>query len=162
LGGQLASWAGTLIPIGTSIAIIADTQDQVSEAVVRLARVGHDSVTGYLLMSSYDGERKTLEQISVIEGRERTSTDPDLQFIDVRRRGEYEGGHAMGAVNMPLDKLDGQLNDLDPSKPTYVICQGGYRSSIATSMLENAGSRELYNLAGGTAAWMKQELPIEH
>jgi hydroxyacylglutathione hydrolase len=64
-------------------------------------------------------------------------------------------------VNISLDKLADGLEQLDPAEPTYVICQGGYRSSIGTSILENAGFDKLFNVTGGTAAWINAELPTD-
>jgi len=159
LGGQFASWAGTLIPLDTSITIVANTREQVAEAVMRLARVGHEAVTAYVLADDLDIQKKRVEQVSV-EETSRTTQGDGLQFIDVRRLGEYQNGHAVGAVNIPLDKLAGRLDEIDPTLPTYVICQGGYRSSIGCGILENAGFHELYNVTGGTAAWIEAGLPI--
>ena len=161
LGGQFASWAGTLIPIGTPIAIVAETNDQVDEAVMRLARVGHETVTGFILIGDYEGERKTVEQVPVQKMNELIDDGQPLQFVDVRRIGEHTAGHARTAVNLPLDGLERDLDKLDPTAPTYVICQGGYRSSIGTSILENAGFKDLYNVTGGTAAWLNAGLPTE-
>ncbi len=161
LGGQLASWAGTLIPIGAIIAVVADTQMQVDEAVTRLARVGHETVAGFILIGNYTGETKAVEQVSVNDVIELTKSEADLQFVDVRRVGEYNAGHAVRTVNLPLDKLATDFEKLDPSAPTYVICQGGYRSSIGTSILENAGFTKLYNVTGGTAAWIDAGLETE-
>ncbi len=160
LGGQFASWAGTMLPIGVPIAIAADMQEQVDEAFMRLARVGHETVTGYLLMGDLAGERRKIEQVSVEEAKERTAAD-GVQFIDVRRAAEHASGHAPGTVNLPLDSLSRNLDGLDPDKPTYVICQGGYRSSLGTSILENADFKEIYNVTGGTAAWIKAGLETE-
>lgn len=153
LGGQFASWAGTLITIGTPVAIVADTEDQVDEAFMRLARVGIESVKGFVLLSDYNGELKTVEQVSVEQAKEATAAD-GVQFVDVRRVQEHAAGHAPGTTNLPLDRLARDVDNLDPTKPTYVICQGGYRSSLGTSVLENAGFTELYNVLGGTKAWM--------
>ena len=161
LGGQFASWAGTLIPMATPIAIVADNQKQIDEAAMRLARVGHESVTGYILIGNFDGEKKTVEQVPVETASQLTAADDDLQFIDVRRLGEYNNGHARRAINLSLDKLALDLDKIDPAKPTYVICQGGYRSSIGTGILENAGFSKLYNVTGGTAAWIAAGLPTE-
>ncbi|MFN6962685.1 MAG: MBL fold metallo-hydrolase [Pyrinomonadaceae bacterium] len=163
LGGQFASWAGTLIPVGTPIAIVADTAEQVDEAFMRLARVGLESVAGYILMPNYQGETYRVEQLSVEAANERVAAaaDGEVQFVDVRRAAEHAAGHAVKTVNLPLDRLSRELDRLDPAKPTFVICQGGYRSSIGTSILENAGFRQLYNVLGGTAAWIKAELPTE-
>ena len=161
LGGQFASWAGALIPIGTPLAIVATSGDQVDESVTRLARVGHETVRGYLLFADYDADQKAIEQVSVVETNEFVSSGRNVQFLDVRRSGEYVSGHAVLAEHRTLDGIADNLEALDPAAPTYVICQGGYRSSIATSILERAGFSELYNVTGGTAAWLKAELPTE-
>lgn len=161
LGGQFASWAGTLIPIGARIAIAAETQEQVDEAVMRLARIGHETVTSYILVPKFEGEKRVVKQVSVDEADQIMRSNDDLQFVDVRRAAEHAGGHAPKTVNLPLDKLAAEFDKLDPTKPTYVICQGGYRSSIGTSILENAGFNQLYNVTGGTAAWKNAGLDIE-
>lgn len=161
LGGQFASWAGTMIPIGTNLAIAADTQEQVDEAFMRLARVGHDTVKGFILIESYTGEMKTVEQIPVEEVSELTKTEKYLQFVDVRRPAEHANGHAVRTLNISLDKLSKELDKLDPKVPTYVICQSGYRSSLGTSILENAGFSKVYNVTGGTEAWKNAGLETE-
>ena len=159
LGGQFASWAGTMIPIGTPIAIAAATEAQVDEAFMRLARVGHETVKGFILLDDYAGEKKTVEQIPVEKVKERLTDD--IQFVDVRRVAEHAGGHAPNTINIPLDKLPDEIDRLNPDKPTFVICQGGYRSSLGTSILENAGFQEIYNVTGGTEAWIKAGLKTE-
>lgn len=161
LGGQFASWAGTLIPIGTPVAIAADRSEQVDEAFMRLARVGIETVRGFILMKNWNGEIKTVEQVSVNEVAELAQTEKYLQLVDVRRAAEYAGGHAVRARNIALDKLSNEFDKLDPAAPTYVICQGGYRSSAATSILERAGFSKLYNVTGGTAAWISEGLETE-
>jgi len=161
LGGQFASWAGTLIPIGTPIAIVADDADQVEEAVMRLARVGHETVGGYIWFSEYKGEKKIVEQVSVDFVSDLTKNEAPLQFVDVRRVAEHNAGHAVRTINIPLDKLAEEFEKLDPAAPTYVICQGGYRSSIGTSILENAGFMSIFNVTGGTAAWINAGLETE-
>jgi rhodanese-related sulfurtransferase len=159
LGGQFASWAGTMIPIGTPIALVGETQEQIDEAFMRLARVGHDTVKGFSLIGDYKGETKSVEQIEV--GKVKEILSDEVQFVDVRRPAEHSNGHAIQTINLPLDKLSKELDKLDPTKPTYVICQSGYRSSLATSILENAGFDKVYNVTGGTKAWMDAELDIE-
>jgi len=158
LGGQFASWAGTLIPIGTPIAVVAEDSGKVEAVVMLLARVGHESVHGFILIKDYDGDLKMVSQVSVADVSELPS---GIQFVDVGRCGEFDAGHASGTINVPLDKLSREVDLLDPARPTYVICQGGYRSSMGTSILENAGFSRLYNVTGGTAAWMAAGLPVE-
>ena len=161
LGGQFASWAGTMIPVGTPIALIAETQEQIDEAFMRLARVGHETVKGFHLIGDYEGDKPVIEQISVEEVSELTQTEKALQFVDVRRAAEHSAGHAVRTFNIPLDKLSNEIDRLDPNMPTYVICQGGYRSSLGTSILENAGFAKVYNVAGGTTAWVNAGLKTE-
>jgi hydroxyacylglutathione hydrolase len=153
LGGQFATWAGTMIPIGTPIAIAADTQEQVDEAFMRLARVGHETVKGFILMSDLAAQKRSVEQVPVSQVAELLKAGNELQFIDVRRPAEHANGHAEGTINIPLDRLSREIDMLDPERPTYVICQSGYRSSLGTSILENAGFKQIYNVTGGTSAW---------
>ncbi len=161
LGGQFASWAGTMIPIGAPIAVAANTAEQVDEAFMRLARVGHETVKGYILLNNYGSEKRTVEQVSVEAVAELAKTEKDFQFVDVRRAAEHANGHAVRTVNIPLDKLGKEFDRLDPETPTYVICQGGYRSSLGTSILENAGFKKIFNVTGGTAAWQAAALETE-
>lgn len=160
LGGQFASWAGTLISIGTGVVIVAENQDQVDEAFMRLARVGIETVKGFILIKDYTGKIKKVAQVSVQQAKEATA-DAGVQFVDVRRPAEHTAGHAPNTINLPLDSLVKELGKLDPAKPTYVLCQSGYRSSLGTSILENAGFRDIYNVTGGTKAWIDAGLDIE-
>jgi len=161
LAGQFASWAGTLIPIGTPVAIAADTQAQVDEAFMRLARVGIETVKGFILFSDFEGEKKSVPQVAAIEVAKIIESENTVQFVDVRRPAEYANGHAANAINIPLDRLAREIDQLDPEIPTYVICQSGYRSSLGTSILENAGFMEVYNVTGGTNAWMDSGLKTD-
>ncbi len=159
LGGQFATWAGTLVSIGTPIVIVAETREQIDEAFMRLARVGIETVKGFTLIGDYTGEKAAIKQIPVEQVKEKLSGD--IQFVDVRRVGEYVSAHAPNTINFPLNALSKEIDKLNPDKPTYVICQSGYRSSLGTSILENAGFREIYNVVGGTKAWMDAELETE-
>ncbi|QQS42582.1 MAG: MBL fold metallo-hydrolase [Acidobacteriota bacterium] len=159
LGGQFASWAGTLISIGTPIAIVARDKDEVDEAVMRLARVGIETVEGFILIADFDGEMKSVRHIPVDEVAKLLGNG--IQFVDVRRPAEHANGHAPETINIPLNELMMEVGRLDPEKPTYVICQSGYRSSTGTSILENAGIKEIYNVAGGTTAWTGSGLETE-
>jgi rhodanese-related sulfurtransferase len=143
LGGQFASWAGMLITIGTPVAIAADTREQVDEAFMRMARVGIETVKGFVLMKDFTGEKKMVEQVPVEKAKDATAAE-NVQFVDVRNPAEHANGHAAGTINLPLNTLSRELDHLNPELPTYVLCQGGYRSSLGTSILENAGFKEIY------------------
>ena len=152
LGGQFATWAGTLVSTSAAVAIVADTQEQIDEAFMRLARVGIETVKGFILMKDFSGKTNSVEQVSIEQTRDATAND-DVQFVDVRSPAEHAGGHAKNTINLPLNSLSREIDRLNPEKPTYVLCQGGYRSSLGTSILENAGFRKIYNVTGGTKAW---------
>ncbi|MGI8883985.1 MAG: rhodanese-like domain-containing protein, partial [Pyrinomonadaceae bacterium] len=161
LGGQFATWAGTLIEIGTPIVVAADSQEQIDEAVMRLARVGIETVRGSVLISDWTGEKAVIEQISVEKMNEILSEEGDTQFVDVRRAAEHSSGRAPKTINLPLNHLTNEIEKLDLTKSIYVICQGGYRSSAAASILERAGFSKIYNVSGGTAAWTNAGLETE-
>jgi len=167
LGGQFASWAGTLIPIETPLIIVAEPEAAVEEAVMRLARVGLESVKGYLNggMDAWksDGfEVATIQQISVDELSERLRSSEHLRVLDVRRPSEYRDGHVPRAISFPLGpEIAEAVQHLDRESTTAVICAGGYRSSAATSILEAQGFHQLLNVTGGTNAWIKAGHDIE-
>ena len=161
LPGKFATWAGTFIAVGTPLAIAAETEEQVQEAFTRLARVGLETVTGFVLMGEHDGEVKEIRQMSVSDVKGLTESEDKVQFVDVRQPGEYAAAHARGAINLPLNSLVQNIDQLDPAIPTFVVCQTGYRSSLATSLLENAGFKSLSNVDGGTSAWLEAQLPSE-
>lgn len=166
LSGQFASWAGTLIPMRTPIVIVSEDVAQVDEAVLRLARVGLESVRGYLGdgMLAWDKagfELARIEQMPVDELKHQLDDQADLQLIDVRRPGEYDNGHAPTAVNAQLAYLTKCIDQFDPGRPTAIICQSGYRSSTATSLLSQHGFKRLYNVVGGTTAWINADYAIE-
>ena len=105
-------------------------------------------------LAKWMDERRLSAQISVTELRALAAGDRRLQIVDVRRPGEYAGGHVPGALTAPLDRVERDTARLDPTLPTAVICAGGYRSSAATGVLAARGFRNLKNVLGGTAAWI--------
>jgi hydroxyacylglutathione hydrolase len=167
LSGQFASWAGILLDASRPLVIVAEDEGGAREAVLRLARVGLENVAGHLAGGVLAWERDgrplaRLPQIAVDELRARVAEDPALQVVDVRRPGEYTGGHVPGARTVPLDRLEAELGTLDASRPTAVICAGGYRSSAACSLLQRGGfAAPLFNVVGGTSAWVAAGYPTE-
>lgn len=168
LGGQFASWAGSLIPITAPIVIVANSEEQVEEAQIRLARVGLENMKGFLA-GGIEGWRAAgfelaeVPQISVDELKDLIANQKDLQVIDVRRPAEYESGHAPRAITAPLAKFRELLPalGLNPDGPSAIICAGGYRSSAATSIAQQLGFTKLLNVTGGTNAWIKAGYEVE-
>jgi hydroxyacylglutathione hydrolase len=166
LGGQFASWAGTLLPAGARLVIVAEDEAQVDEAALRLSRVGIENVAGYLEGGVAAWDRAglpldTVPQITVDELKALLHENEAIQVVDVRRPPEYAGGHVPRALLRPLDRLERGLDGLDPARPTAVVCAGGYRSSAGTSLLQRHGFRDLRNVVGGTSAWTAAGYPTE-
>lgn len=168
LGGQFASWAGSLIPITAPIVIVANSEDDVAQAQIRLARVGLENVNGYLgggitTWQAAGLDTAEIPQISVAELKELLDTKSDLQLIDVRRLAEYQSGHAPRAATAPLARFREVLPglNLNPDGPSAIICAGGYRSSAATSIAQQLGFTTLLNVTGGTSAWIKAGYEVE-
>ena len=167
LGGQFATWAGSLISAETPLILVAEDEKEIEEAVVRLARVGLENVEGFLQGGINTWLRAefataTIPQITVDELHQKLKVSPDTQLIDVRRPTEYKDGHVPQARTAPLSELQTDpLDWLDPKRPVAVICAGGYRSSAAASLLERRGFARLYNVTGGTSAYINAGYPVE-
>lgn len=107
-----------------------------------------------------DVSQTDVKQISVEQAKLDLDAK-DAQFIDVRAEAEYAGGHAPKALNFPLDALKKDLTKLDKDKPVYLICQTGRRSQKGAEILQSAGFKEIYNIEGGTNAWIDAGFPVE-
>jgi hydroxyacylglutathione hydrolase len=137
----------------------------VIESRTRLARVGIEKVIGHVAsgIAGWSGEGLPVEeapQLSVQDLERWLSERPEeIQIVDVRRPPEWQAGHIGGAKLKPLHKLTSLMEDLDPSRPVSVHCKTGYRSSIATSLLQRAGFKQVMNVTGGFDAWKACNLP---
>ena len=159
LDGQFASWAGSLLDFKRPIIIVAESTDDVVQAVLRLARVGIASVRG-TLQGGIEAWKKagfptlSTEQLAIEAfARIAASRDATVQILDVRRSSEFATGTVPGAQSIPLADLASHLNRVERGRRTYVMCGSGYRSSIATSILEAAGYDEIVNVDGGMNAY---------
>jgi hydroxyacylglutathione hydrolase len=163
LSGQFASWAGALLGLAARPVLIAESLEAVSEARMRLARIGLEDARGYLRGGidawSHAGlPVATLPQISVEVLTDRLQGN-GLQVLDVRREPEWEAGHIPGATWWPLDNFKVAPPEVDRDLPIAVHCKGGYRSMIACSLLQRAGFQNVVNVTGGFDAWLEAKLP---
>ena len=163
LSGQFATWAGIALGLHSDPVLMADTDEQTSEARMRLARVGLDEVAGYLAggVAAWRAAGHALDSLLQMEPAEAAKhiDDPDWQILDVRRRGEWEDGHVEGAQWAPLDDFRAGLPRLDRNKHIAVHCKGGYRSMIAASVLAREGYK-VHNILGGFDRWRAERLPV--
>ena len=164
LGGQYATWAGTVLDRTHPIVIIADPGRE-NESAIRLGRIGFDHVAGYLQNGLHSLESRPdliafTERLSAQFAAEFLSSSQPPLAIDVRAPSEREQKHIGGTLGIPLNHLVENLETLPKNRPLLVYCAGGYRSSIAASLLQRSGFDPVCEIAGGIAAWEAAKLPL--
>lgn len=164
LDGQFAPWVGALLPdIKQKILIITDLGKE-EETVMRLARVGYDNVLGYLSggFAAWKSANKETDSVKRITAEEfaKNFNANTLQIIDVRKPSEFVGGHVEGAINIPLDFINENINQFPKEKPFMMHCAGGYRSMIAASILKARGWENFIDVIGGYGAISKNNVPV--
>jgi len=164
LGGQYATWAGTVLDRTKPIVIIAEPSRE-QEAALRLGRIGFDHVKGYLqggmeALSSRPDLVWPTERVSApMVAEEMAGADAPL-VLDIRNPREWATKHIGGSVNIPLNHLQERMAEIPRNRRIAVHCAGGYRSSIAASILHQYGITNLIEMAGGLAAWEAAKLPV--
>jgi hydroxyacylglutathione hydrolase len=157
LNGRYAEFAGSVIPSDVDIVLVTEP-DQELEGKNRLARIGFDRVIGYLdqpykVMFQHRDDVQIASRLTAAAFNERQREMDDLQLVDVRNPGEIAGGKIDGAIELPVGQLPDRLGELDVTKPTVVYCAGGYRSSVAASLLRQRGFLDVSDIIGGYGAW---------
>ena len=164
LGGQYATWAGTVLDRTKPIVIIAEPGRE-QEAALRLGRIGFDHVKGFLragmeaLASREDLVWPTERLSAPMVAEEMAGADAPL-VLDIRNPREWATKHIEGSVNIPLNHLQERIAEIPRDRRIAVHCAGGYRSSIAASILHQYGITRLIEMAGGLAAWEAAQLPV--
>jgi rhodanese-related sulfurtransferase len=157
LQGRFAEWAGDVLPPHRDIVLVGDPATAL-EAKVRLARVGYDRVIGQLdapaqALAGPADAAEASSRLTAAQLRALLEERSDVQLVDVRDRAETLGGSLPGARAIPLAALADALDGLSADAPTVVFCASGYRSSIAASVLVEAGFTDVSDLLGGYTAW---------
>jgi rhodanese-related sulfurtransferase len=160
LDGQYASWVGTLLKPDQPLLLIADP-DRVEEAVLRLARVGYEQVIGVLEGGAERWRAEGLPVGTTAQVPVESLARGLRHVLDVRRAREWETFHLAGSKHVPLAQLPGRLGELDRGAEWVVVCASGYRSSIASSVLQRAGFSRVANGVGGLDAYRQAGLPVE-
>lgn len=161
LGGQYATWAGTLLDAAKPIVLVADPGTE-AQSALRLGRIGFDRVEGFL--------EGGLAAAADVVGTDRLSPqtaadrvehgDGSPVLVDVRTPSERANKTVPGSMHRPLNSLSTALPDVQRDRPIIVFCAGGYRSSIAASVLQREGFTKVSEVAGGIAAWEAAGLPL--
>ncbi|MBX3062197.1 MAG: MBL fold metallo-hydrolase [Anaerolineae bacterium] len=165
---QLSNRAGFMLPPDVPIILLLTDEEQYRQVVYSLARVGYDSVVGYLADSLQTWEAMRLpttsgdiHDISALQLHDLLDQDAKPLVIDVRETWEYRQGHVPGARLMSLGDFARRTDELDPRQPIAVICASGSRSQSAAALLGTKGFETVYNVVGGTIGWLQHGFPLE-
>lgn len=156
-GPRVGYWGGWILEPDLPLLLIAETVDQAAEAHRQLLRVGLETVIGYInggfeTWRAAGGTIAQIPQVSARDLRERALQGKEaVTIVDVRTPKEWRAGHADHAVNIPLGDLQRRIGELRNSPVVATICESGFRSSLASSLLRRAGLNVI-NVSDGTAA----------
>jgi len=161
LAGRYAEFAGSIVPSDVDIVLVAGDGFEL-EAKNRLGRIGFDRVVGFLqhplsVMAANPDRVRRASRMTAVEFATRRADIDGLQLVDIRNPGEVEHGIIEDAVTVPVGQLPDRLGELDPVAPTVVYCAGGYRSSVAASLLRQSGFDDVSDILGGYGAWQELE-----
>jgi hydroxyacylglutathione hydrolase len=159
LEGRYAEFAGSVVSSESDIVLVVEPGFEL-EARNRLGRIGFDRVVGYLadplaVMAAVPERTQRASRLTVREFEERRAAVDGLQVVDIRNPGEIALGAVPDATAIPVGQLPSRVAELDPGAPTVVYCAGGYRSSVAASLLRNHGFDDVSDLLGGFGAWVE-------
>ena len=173
LDDQLSNRIGFVLSPDVPVILMLPESNEANDyarAVYALARVGYDSVVGYLAESLAVWKAYGLP---VSAGDVQDITPADLKallesgngrrplVLDVRESWEFDQGHVPGARLISLGELAGRVSELDKDTPVAVICATGSRSQSAAALLGQKGFETVYNVIGGTLRWTQNGLPLE-
>jgi glyoxylase-like metal-dependent hydrolase (beta-lactamase superfamily II)/rhodanese-related sulfurtransferase len=158
LNGNFPTFAGWVLPVDKDILLIADSFTDATNANLWARRVGVDRVIGYLNggLNGWVTKGKASDEILLLSAEnlhDRILGDHNFVLVDVRSPLEYAESHIEGAVNIPTPDLRYRYEELDPQKPTILICSSGNRSSLAGSILKQRGFKHVYHVAGGMTGY---------
>jgi len=163
IDGGFAPWVGAMIQdVEQKILLVVD-EGRAEETITRLSRVGFDHVIGYLEggLAAWTNSGREVDRLKSITAQEfQAELSSDSTVFDVRKNGEWEGGHVAGAEHTPLSNLNAYLPKFSNADSFYLYCGGGYRSVIAASILKSRGMHNLVDVAGGWGAIKKTDIKI--
>ncbi|RFC54574.1 MBL fold metallo-hydrolase [Brumimicrobium aurantiacum] len=163
IGGDFAPWVGAMIGDVQQELLLVTDPGMEEEVVIRLSRVGFDNVIGYLnggfeAWTKEDREIDKVDRITPEEFENRFNKEESVVY-DVRKESEYEAEHVEEAYSRPLSNINEWMKDINPEEHFFMHCAGGYRSMIASSILQSRGYRNFTEVEGGMGAISKTNVP---
>ena len=164
--GPLSGYIGYQVTQDTALAIVAYDRADALEAWRQLVRMGYEDVRGYLEGGMEEWAIHALPfrgipQIFIEEIRRRYDEGDEFLLLDVRKRGEFESGHLVGAQHIFVGELQERLDEVGDARPIVTFCGTGYRASNAASILLRNGFDQVENFLGSMRACMETACPLE-
>jgi hydroxyacylglutathione hydrolase len=163
---DFVNWIGWLAPYDRDLIVVLDDDGRYPAVLTELRRIGLDTVAGYLEGGIAAWEASGQPTVSIpaisVETLQARLGHPDGPVVlDVRTAEEWKSGHIAGAAHRFVGEIakDGQV-PVNGAREIAVTCATGYRSTVAVSLLEAQGRRNLISVAGGVDAWRAAHLPM--
>jgi len=151
-------WSGSLLPYDQDLYFIGSAAEEDRVSLAReLSLIGIERIAG--VFSADELNQLPLVTLSETDV-ETANANHSAKILDVRGRSEFAEGHLPNAVNIPVGELPQRLSEV-PSGELIVHCQGGTRSAIAASILQESGRNDIANMLGGFSEWQRKGLPVE-
>lgn len=154
-GSKIGYWGGWVLPPEVPLLLIAGEPAHAQDAYVQLLRVGLDRVAGFVDGGFTAWQSASLPTASTeqVDPGFLRSAAPPLQIIDVRTPREWHAEHVPGSLNIPVGEIPRRMAEVRRDRPVATICEGGYRSSLAASLLAREGVPYVINVVGGMTAF---------
>jgi hydroxyacylglutathione hydrolase len=156
-GAKVGYWAGWVVPISTPIVLMNDgDRGQMEEIRRQLLRVGFDRVAGYVEggFAAWQSAGLPVGRFVQMNGRDLQAGGPRaFTLVDVRTQQEFENGHIEGALHVPVESVVARAGEIPRDRPVATICESGYRSVLAASLLAGAGVAPILHVAGGMTSY---------
>ncbi|GGC73364.1 MBL fold metallo-hydrolase [Hoyosella rhizosphaerae] len=159
--GRFAETGGMVAGLHDDIVVVTYPGEE-QDAAMRLARIGYDAVVGFVNVRS-EFPAMLADRVAPAPRftvRELEENLDRVTLVDIRNPGEREDGFIKGSVHIPLAQLDERISELPAGKPIVVHCAGGWRSSVAASLLRARGLNEVSDLVGGYNEWVDSHVPV--
>ena len=154
-GNKVGYWAGWVLPPDVPLLLVADEAAHARDAAVQLLRVGFDRIEGVIDggFDAWQAAGLPTAAIAQLAADEVRSGARAMQMLDVRSAREWRAGHLAGSINIPVGELPERMVELPGGAAIATICEGGYRTSLAASLLAREGTTDVLNVTGGMAAY---------
>lgn len=161
-GSAFSTRVGFTVPPEKDLLLICANARDLAQASAQLAVVGYERVYGYLEggMEDWQAAGLPVQRLKQLSAGQLYEQRASLTALDVRDDAEWQEGHIAGALHIPFYELERRLAELNPAHTYAVLCAGGQRSAIASSILQRHGFERVFNVIGGMDAWKQMELPV--